>query len=460
MQTRRATVEAATRTLTTVAWKEATMAAETIPSFVAVQSDSTHNATRTRPQAKPRLASEGATMEQATKRPRGTGSIYRPKGSSVLWIKFFRNGKPHRESSKSDKVKTAEKLLGQRLAEARTGTFVPLKIKKTLIQELADDLIRNYRINGLRSIGDLEARWEKHLKPFFGELRAIEVTSSLVTKYVDLRQEEGAENATINRELAALKRLFTLGRRANKVSNVPWIAMLREDNRRTGFLESKQHDALATATAKVGLWLRAMFETAYTFGWRKSELLALKVSQVNLSAGTIRLEPGTTKNREGREVTMTLPLKMLLTQCCHGKKPEDAVFTREDGSRVCDFRKTWTKVCEDAKVPALLFHDLRRSAARNLRNNGVAEGVIMEIGGWKTRSVFERYAIVSQSDIKRAMSQLEAGQQRDNAEAAAQEKSAAPVEKPFGHDLGIAAPQTVQDRVNSRAVVAAIPPVN
>jgi integrase len=399
-------------------------------------------------------------MEQATKRPRGTGSIYRPKGSSVYWIKFFRNGKPHRESSESDKVKTAEKLLGQRLAEARTDMFVPLKIKKILVEELAEDLIRNYRINGLRSIGDLEARWEKHLKPFFGELRAIGVNSALVAKYVDHRQEEGAANATINRELAALKRLFRLGWRANKVSNVPWFEMLREDNRRTGFLESKQHDALATATAKVGLWLRAMFETAYTFGWRKSELLTLKVSQVNLSAGTIRLEPGTTKNREGREATMTLPLKTLLTQCCHDKKPDDAVFTREDGSRVCDFRKTWTKVCEEAKVPALLFHDLRRSAARNLRNNGVAEGLIMEIGGWKTRSVFERYAIISQSDIKRAMAQLEAGQQRDNAEAAAQEKSAALAEKSFGHDLGIAAPETVQDSRISAGGAGRTAPVN
>lgn len=82
------------------------------------------------------------------------------------------------------------------------------------------------------------------------------------------RQQEGAEDATINRELAALKRMFNLARQSTppKVQSVPFIAMLRENNIRTGFLESKQHDSLAAETGKIGLWLRAMFETGYTYG--------------------------------------------------------------------------------------------------------------------------------------------------------------------------------------------------
>ena len=102
---------------------------------------------------------------------------------------------------------------------------------------------------------------------------------------------------------------------------------------------------MATATAKVGVWLQGMFELGCTFGWRKSEMLGLKVKQIDLPAGTIRLEPGTTKNTEGREVSMSVPLKVWLTQCCVKKGPEDAVFTREDKSPIRDFRKTWVKVC-------------------------------------------------------------------------------------------------------------------
>jgi integrase len=353
-----------------------------------------------------------------------------------------------RERANTTKPKEAEKVLRKRLGEISTGVYSGPKLEKIKVSELADDRIREYRINRRKSIDDLEARWKLHLKPFFGVLRAVEVTSQLVARYIDLRQQEEAENATINRELAALKRMFNLARQSTppKVQSVPYIAMLKEDNIRTGFLESKQHDGLAAETGKVGLWLRAVFETGYTYGWRHEELLALRVCQVNLVAGTIRLEPGTTKNSEGREVSMTLPVRTLLTQCVHGKGQDDYVFTREDGKPVRDFRGTWGKACEAAKVPSLLFHDLRRTAARNLRRAGVAEGVIMKIGGWKTRSVFERYAIVSQSDIRDAMTKLEAGQQRDNAEAAQEQQAA---QKQFGQGLGRVEPMSADSLSNS-----------
>ncbi len=146
-----------------------------------------------------------------------------------------------------------------------------------------------------------------------------------------------------------------------------------------------------------------------TYGWRISELINLKVGQIDIAARTIRLEPGTTKNKDGREVTMTREHSCSADSMCRREVGGFlTVLTRPDGKPVRDFRETWANACSSAGVPGLLFHDLRRTAARNLQRAGIAEGVIMKIGGWRTRSVFERYAIVSQTDIADALKKLEA----------------------------------------------------
>jgi integrase len=202
--------------------------------------------------------------------------------------------------------------------------------------------------------------------------------------------------------------------------------MYKESAPRTGFLEDAQYTPLAMECSKVGLWLRALLTTAYSFAFRKGELLSMRVKQVDLSTGTIRLEAGTTKNGEGRAVRMTREVQTLLTACVIGKKSDDFVFTRDKGKPVAGFRKIWKAVCTRAGVPDLLFHDLRRSGVRNLRRLGVQESVAMRISGHKTRSVFERYNIVDEADLADAASRLDTKQS-----AAAVELS-----QGFGHDLG------------------------
>ncbi len=325
----------------------------------------------------------------------------------MWWIKYHRNGRSFRESTRTTDKRRATRILAQRLAEISTGSFVGPAHERITVAELAEELFRDYRVNGRKTLDDVQTRWKLHLEPFFGSRRVLEVTSDLIARYVDQRQGEDAQNATVNREMAALKRMFRIGMYSTppKVLRLPKFPKLAEDNVRKGFLEDAQYEKLIAYCPD--LWFRALVEMGRTYGWRISELINLKVRQIDVPARTIRLEPGTTKNKDGREVTMTAAVRGLLVQCVAGKSGDEPVFTRTDGSDVRVFRKVWVKATEAAGVPGLLFHDLRRTAARNLRRAGIAEGVIMKIGGWRTRSVFERYAIVSQSDISDALEKLQ-----------------------------------------------------
>src|SRR6266568_2456776 len=373
------------------------------------------------------------------RRPKGTGSVYKRVDSPVWWIKYSRNGKAYRESSRTTDRHKAEKMLRHRLAEISFGAFIGPQAERVRVDELAEDLLRDYRINSRKSLDDVTARWTLHLRPFFGVLRAVDVTSERLARYVDARQKEGAKNATINRELAALKRMFHIGQQSTpvKVIRLPHFPHLAENNTRKGFLEDHQLRALIEGEE---LWFRALVECGRTYGWRVSELLTMRVGQVDLVQRVIRLEPGTTKNSDGREVVLTDGTFALLSQCVEGKREDEFVFTRSNDPPIRNFRTTWENACVRAGVgrvvctqcgkPAvsgrkcqpcglknlqysgLIFHDLRRTAARNLRRAGISETVIMKIGGWRTRSVFERYAIVNRTDIADAMARLQASERQ------------------------------------------------
>ena len=140
------------------------------------------------------------------------------------------------------------------------------------------------------------------MRPFFGIIAAIHLTTPVILRYIDARQAEGAKNASINRELAILKRAYNMARQQHppNVQFVPHIPKLKENNVRTGFLEIAQHNALASVCRELGgLWMEAIFEVGYTFGWRRREVTRLCVKQVLVTSSTmgyIRLDVGTTKN--------------------------------------------------------------------------------------------------------------------------------------------------------------------
>ncbi len=285
-------------------------------------------------------------------------------------------------------------------------------------------LIETDYINNQRSsIRNVRGAWKAHLEKAFGDQALADYDPALVQAYIRARLESGAKPATVNRELAPLKRIASLAQQMLSTSDdkllvalYRWahIKGLREQNVRQGFLKDSEYDALAHSTAKQGIWLRGMFECACTYGWRKSELVNLQVFQVDLEDRTISLAPTDTKNGEARIVEMTKAVFDLLSVSVASKRPEDRVFTRPASRRhpgreraIADFRKAWERATEEAKVPDLLFHDLRRTGVRNLRRRGIPERVIMQIVGHKTKSMLDRYNIVDREDLKDAVRKIE-----------------------------------------------------
>ena len=263
----------------------------------------------------------------------------------------------YRQSAGTTNRRKAERLLQRKIGEIAAGNFLEPAAEKTLVKVLAADLLTEYEANARHSLVNVRRNWDKHLAPRFENLKARDVRTDALNQYITERQAEGASNASINRELAALKRAFKLGMIAGKVAKMPIFPHLAERNVRQGFLEDAAYAKLAKACAGVGLWLRAMFEVGCAFGWRVNELRQLKAAQIDLAARTIRLEPGTTKNSEGRTVIMTEHVYQLLTQCISGKNADERVFTRKEGKvqlSVGDFRKVWAKVCCAAGVGSML----------------------------------------------------------------------------------------------------------
>jgi integrase len=357
------------------------------------------------------------------------GSVF--QRGKVWWIKYYRDGKPYRESSYSKKKTEAERLLKMREGSIVQGAFHGLQVERTKVSELLDDVISEYRLMERKSLVRQE-RSVNHLKRFLGCIKACQVTTTHIQNYMLARQEAGAKNATINRELSALRRAFTLGARHTppKVRTIPHIPKLKENNVRTGFFEYDEYVKLRDALPDD---LKPLLIAGYYTGMRHGELHALQWHQVDIWSHRIVLDPGSTKNGEGRVVYMYGELfDTILAQ----KKYRDARFPEcqhvffdyESGeSLLKDFRIPWKKALKETKQEGRLFHDLRRTAVRNMVRAGIPEVVAMRISGHKTRSVFDRYNITSEEDIRDACQKVSLMHQ---------ENSAVLSESDHGHNSG------------------------
>ena len=330
----------------------------------------------------------------------------------TIWhIDIAIRGRRIRQSCETEDRNEALSILRRRVAELEQRGPLALRTPKLTFDELAQDFIRDYEVNKKRSLGKAK-KSVAYLTKFFGGYRAVNITTQDVRAYIETRQRVGLANGTINRELAALKRTLQLAARAKLLStdHIPDIPTLKEAPPRAGFFEPEQFEALMKYLRPE---VQPIARFGYELGWRLREIITLEWRQVNLVDGSVRLDPGSTKNGEGRVAYCSAELLAVL----HAQHAATRELEREKGTiipwvfhrrgrRILRFLASWQTACRKAAIPGMLFHDLRRTAVRNMVRAGIPERVAMQISGHRTRSVFERYNIVSEADLREAAKRI------------------------------------------------------
>jgi integrase len=394
-------------------------------------------------------------------------SIYRQKGSKNWWVKVYEPGnpKPKRFSLETDNEDKARAKLKKIEAKQTLDQPIEPKADRLRFWQLADLVVNDYLVRKNRSLETLKNRLKNHIIPFFGQQLVRNIRTAQIEQYIAKRMEQGASDATINRELDHIKKAFRLGARDYPIQ-VPHIPKRKENNIRQGFFERDQLEALCQHLPS---YLVAPVQFAYETGWRISEIRGLKERNVDFVGGEVRLDPGTTKNDDGRvfPMTETAELRALL-ETVIGEKRKNEMEAKKAGSEekktvtispfvftyrrrkngpllpIGDFGRAWARACHNAGLPCTvhlkrdrkgeiirykqgpkkgqpvmdridaeaIFHDFRRTAVRNLVRNGIPERVAMQMTGHRTREVFERYNIVSESDLREAAKKIDEAAER------------------------------------------------
>jgi integrase len=275
----------------------------------------------------------------------------------------------------------------------------------------------------------------KRLDHAFAGYRANEIEASVIRQFHADQQAKGLSNASINRSVSALRRMFNLAVEDDHLRTVPYFPMLKESPARSGFLELADYEQLLAALPD---YLRIVLALGFFTGMRLAEVLHLEWSQVDFLNGTIKLRSGETKNDQSRVIPIVPQLRTLLTGQ-YSKRQDCFPYVcfrldkRGQAVKIKGFRKAWQNRCcqlglgsmtpainpvtgetryekarkdrRNAKPKVkmvyvgLLFHDLRRSCVRNLVRAGVPEKIAMKISGHLSRQVFERYNITSEKDV-------------------------------------------------------------
>lgn len=356
------------------------------------------------------------TKEQDAPRTRGTGSIITKPNSRFLYIAYYdANGKQHQETTKSESMQVAEAQLRKRLEEVSKGVPVA-ESRKLKYQDMKELLLTDYKNNrvGLVERRNGQIHGMAYLDAYFSGMHVRNINSQVLRKFVAQLQEgkiqekiavkkgrtgkRGAalSNASINRILALLRRMMYMAKKDSLIPVVPHFPMLEEKNVRKGFVEGEQFKSVLQHLPEQ---LRPLVVFLYRTGCRVGAALQITWDMVNADCTIINLPGEIVKNDD--PLTLPVPSEVTAILKKQFRKQGQPVFSS------VNLRKEWQRATQLAKCPHLLIHDLRRSGVRNLVSAGVQEKVAMTISGHKTRSVFDRYNIISPKQVLDAMKQVE-----------------------------------------------------
>jgi len=349
---------------------------------------------------------------------RGMGRTY-PRGR-VWWIQFYHHGKPYRESSESEKESDANKLLKRRIGEMGSNRFIPDEEKVTF-EDMASGLITDYRLNARKSLDTAALNNVAHLRSYFGFERAMGINSDRIRAYQLLRVGQKVSVATVNREVGTLRRMFSLAIESGKLSRKPVFKMLKGEKVRQGFVE---HGDFLRLLGHLPAHLKTFIEFLYYSGWRKGAAKNLEWAQVDLEGRTVRLKIEDSKNAEPWLLPLDGRLWDIIKERHKERRLDIKLVFHNKGRGIGDVRKAWHSACISAGLGrfekitegkrmgkeiwvGLLIHDFRRCAARNLSRAGVPEVVAMKITGHKTNSMYRRYRIVDEDELREAQQRMQ-----------------------------------------------------
>ena len=350
--------------------------------------------------------------DEGTRRPRvrGQGRLF--QRGRRWWIAYYASiGGVSREIRESggDSRTEARNLLRQRLDDLalhRQGIrqFQGPASEKLTISDLLDSLEKDYRTRGRKSLPQLLSR-KKRLEEYFKLDRAVGLGVRRIQQFVEDRLKEGARPATVNRDVEVLQRAFTIAREAGLIFSVPVFRYLPELNAREGFFQLDQFDTVLglIKDGDVRDYLTWFFWT----GMRPLESKSLTWAALDKQSWTLTLPGRDAKTGKPRTLALVGPLKDLIKKRIKARHlGSDRIFHRR-GRVMGEFRKVWKNACQKAGVGDLRPYDLRRTAVRNMVRAGVDPSIVMKISGHRTRSVFDRYNIVADDDLREAVAKLD-----------------------------------------------------